>query len=607
MKLFAVLALLILSCSTQQQLATHTIEKPIVVTDTITQTKNQQIIALLSESLNQLNLTDTLASEILHDSVHSQLSNFTEDEINQLLTDSNFIKVATPVYAFHHSFLELDSTTSSKEQLEYTLKLHISNQYETIETDTDTLAGNLPEVKDSVTYSIPVTMNKVVERHMKYLLGKRGRRTMKVWLERGQLYKPLIQRILKEEGLPEDLYYLAMIESGFNLNAKSWASAVGPWQFIKATGKYYGLNSTYWADDRRDIENATRAAAKHLKDLYARFGDWYLAMAGYNCNPAKIARRVRSQKTTDYFKLKNIPRETRGYVPQFIAAMVISKNHEKYGIEYEQKPPLAYDRIYVKDVIDLNHISKASGISFQEIKQLNPAILKWVTPSDRDSMYVNVPAGTGDKVLAYIDSLPSDQKQKYLRYKIKSGDALSIIASRYGVPMKEIRRLNKMKSNAIRAGKYLIVPVPSDKNYLTKLQKKKKRVIKPVPGHTRYNHKVTAGQTLGHIAEAYGTHAKKIRRWNGLRFKQPIRVGQTLVIWVKDPSKIDLTQLSPTKKPQLNHDLFVYHKVKYGESLWDISKKYNVSVDSLKELNNLNKNMIKKGNHLIVKKRITSL
>ena len=395
-----------------------------------------------------------------------------------------------------------------------------------------------------------------------------------------------------------------MIESGFNTKARSWASAVGPWQFIRATGKAYGLNASYWADDRRDMENSTRAAARHLKDLYDRFGEWYLAMAGYNCNPAKIARRVRQYNTKDYFKLKNIPRETRGYVPNFLAARIIGNDPAKYGFTVVSPDPIEYERIHIREVVDLNHIATASNTSYQEIREMNPAIVKWLTPSDRDSMYVNVPIGTGQKVKDYLSNLPDNQKQKLIRYRIKNGDAMSKIATRFGISMSQIRKINKMRSNKIRAGKYLYIPVPASKyhttqkKYGTKTTSKKRVARKPqsTKGKKKIIYTVKSGDTLGGIAEIYQTRAQYIRNWNGLRFRQHIRVGQKLNIWIKkDQKPISLASLN-----KLDNAKYNYHKVRSGDSLWEIAKKYNKSISELKKLNKMSSNSIKIGSFLII-------
>lgn len=556
MSRFLIFALLILACSSPKQKNTTVEKKPTPETST-PQTALPEVVAADETELgDEISATDTLDAEDM-----AELSAEADDIRQQIMV------------------LDDDSVVESTKV----------------------------ESKDIV-YEIPVVTNRKVNNAIKYFTEReRGRRVFQVWLERGHKYEDMIRRILREEGVPSDLYYLGMIESGYNPRARSWASAVGPWQFIKATGKAYGLQASYWADDRRDVENATRAAARHLRDLHKRFGDWYLAMAGYNCNPAKIARRVRQQGTKDYFKLRKIPRETKGYVPNFLATMIIAKNLDKYGFKEPSSLPVLYDRIYVKDVIDLNHIATAADTSYNYIRDLNPAITKWVTPSDRDSMYVNVPQGTAAKVLAHLETIPDSEKRKYIRYRIKVGDALSLIAQKYGVRMSEIRRINKMRNNSIREGKYLTIPVPANeyhravaKTPVYKKKRAKRAVRKPAStkGLSKVEYTVKSGDSLGEIAEIYDTKAQNIRDWNGLSFRQSIRVGQTLAIWVPKG-------FSPIKDWRKNYQpdyaKFDYHKVGNGDSLWDISKKYNVPVPELKKLNKLATNSIKVGSYLIIK------
>lgn len=544
-------------------------------------------------------LADTTATEKALDDAIEIIQNLTEAELTELADDTLYQRLNRDINRIQDGLSTGDITDNDSEADD--VRRALLDLQEDVAVDTSTIETMTDEGK----YSIPVIMNRKVQNTIKYFTQGRGRRVYEVWLTRGARYEAMIRRILREEGVPEDLYYLGMIESGFNPRARSWARAVGPWQFIKSTGKYYGLHASYWADDRRDVENATRAAAKHLKDLYKRFGDWYLAMAGYNCNPARIARRVRIQKTTDYFKLRYLPRETRGYVPNFLAAMIIGKNLEAYGFE---KPtdvkPLVYDRIWIKDAVDISHIATAADTSYQAIREMNPALTKWLTPSDRDSMYLNVPVGTGEKVLSYLNTLPESQKRKYIRYRVRPGDAMSLLSDRFGIRMSEIRRINKKRSNTLVAGRTLLIPVPVSKYHFAKSRyaPKPKATVKKFPRkpvNTANLEKVTytvkAGNTLGEIAEIYDTHAKHIRRWNGLSFRQSLRVGQQLTLWVPKGFK---PILDWQKKYQPDFDKYDYHKVRRGDTLWTIAQKYDISIDRLKSLNKMTGNAVKVGDYI---------
>jgi membrane-bound lytic murein transglycosylase D len=545
-------------------------------------------------------------SNLLEDG-EAEISKLSQAEVTEIEDDSVYSKILSQMKELNKFFVKESAQDTLAEE-----ELVRSEINEMLDDTSNVELSNAPrDIFDNSLYSIPVTDHKKVKNAIKYFTEReRGRRVFQEWLDKGSRYKELIHDILEEEGLPKDLFYLAMIESGFRTNARSWASAVGPWQFMSYTGRAYGLNISYWADDRRDVEASTRAAARHLKDLHKRFGDWYLAMAGYNCNPAKIARSVRQQNTKDYFALKYIPRETRGYVPNFLAAMIIGKNIEQFGFRKGNGEPLEYDRIYIKDVIDLNHIANAAEVDYEIIKELNPAITKWVTPSDRDSMFINIPAGTADIVLSFIDSLPDDQKQKFIRYRIQSGDALSLIARKFNVRLSELKSINKLQSNNIRVGWYLIVPQPynskyyiAQKNEFIQKKKYKKRIVAVSKANSKTHEKVIyevkSGDTLGHIAEDFSTHARNIRQWNGIAYGQALRLGQKLTIWKKNDVIVKRVPRSSDEKIQLDQN-FEYHKVKYGETLWDIAIKYKTSIDSLKKLNNLADSNIRKGTHLIV-------
>ena len=238
---------------------------------------------------------------------------------------------------------------------------------------------------DKVTYDIPIVINAAVEQHMKYFQKTIPKR-FKMWLERSGRFTPMMRAILKEHDMPEDLVYLALIESGFNCSAYSRAAAVGPWQFIRGTGRRYGLRIDYWVDERRDPVKSTHAAAKYLGDLYAEFGSWYLAAAGYNAGEGKVRRALKRYNADDFWSISQgrryyLKRETRQYVPKMIAAAIIAKNPEKYGFkEIRYWEPLAYDTVKVHSGTSLGVAAKLAGIQTKELVQLNPELRRWCTP-----------------------------------------------------------------------------------------------------------------------------------------------------------------------------------------------------------------------------------
>ena len=247
-------------------------------------------------------------------------------------------------------------------------------------------------------YDFPVVENDKVRYFIDYYSG-RAKETFKVWLERSGRYLPMMREIFAEAGLPQDLAYLAMVESGFNDKAYSWAHAVGPWQFIESTGRRYGLKNDWWQDERRDPEKATRAAARFLADLYADFdGDWYLAVPSYNAGPGKLRQAIKRYNTRDFWELcrgKYLQTETKNYLPKLLAVLIIAKQPEKYGFtDLEYQEPIAYDSVPLPSSTDLEVVARLSGSDYQLIKKLNPELKRWCTPPAEKNYLVRLPLGS---------------------------------------------------------------------------------------------------------------------------------------------------------------------------------------------------------------------
>ena len=454
---------------------------------------------------------------------------------------------------------------------------------------------------DSNHNTIPLEINRRVELALKYF-QTRGRKVFSIWLERSGRYENLIKPVLHENGLPENLFYLPMIESGYNPKAYSYARASGLWQFIYATGKYYGLRRSWWFDERRDPTLSTTAACEHLKDLYNRFGDWYLALAGYNCNPKKIENRMRRYKTRDFWKLKRLPRQTRNYIPTFIAANLIAENPNKYGFYIDKNSAVEYDTIKISECVDLQVVAQCVDTTFSAIKDLNPAILRWCTPPNTKDFTLNLPKGRKQIFIDNYAKIPEKQKRSWVRHRIKSGETLSQIAKKYATSIQILKNYNKIRGTLIHTGNYLVIPVPQNKNYYrtyrtyAKSRKKAKpKKINFVKGYKKIVYIVKKGDTIGEIAEVYNTRASKIRKWNGLYYGQHIYPKQKLNIWI--PESPRLTQNDQIVK-ETNA---TYYVVKRGDTLWDIAKKYDTSIEKLKKLNNKRSSRIKAGEKLKVK------
>jgi len=403
-----------------------------------------------------------------------------------------------------------------------------------------------------------------------------------------------------------------MIESGFNKRAQSYARAVGMWQFISATGRYYGLRHNWWFDERRDVLKATTAAAEHLTDLYKRFDDWYLALAGYNCNPKKVERNIRRYHTRDFWKLRRLPRQTRNYVPTFLAATIIAENPEKFGFYISKKVPVQVDSITISESVDLNLIAQLTDTSYSFIREINPAVLRWVTPPGVQNFTLYLPVGKRALFKQRYTKIPDAKKRSWVRHRIRSGEALSTIARKYHTSMAVIKSTNKLRSNFIRAGKYLLIPVPQNKaayyarfssaSVKRKHRSTKRGKISHVAGHKRLYYVVKPGDTLGGIAEKYHTRATKIRYWNGLRYGDFIRPKQKLEIWVPENMNEIKTRLGQNKKQINEEDPGRYYTVRFGDTLWDIAKKYGISIRDLKKINKMRTTRIRPGDRLKISK-----
>lgn len=361
-----------------------------------------------------------------------------------------------------------------------------------------------------------------------------GRERMKIWLERLPRYEGMIRSRMAEQGLPGELVYLALIESGFSNRAVSRASAVGMWQFMSGTGKAYGLRIDSWVDERRDPVKATAAAARHLGDLQERFGSLYLAAAAYNGGAGRVGRGVRSlgggaEENGDdtFFRLYNtryIFRETKDYVPKLIAAALIGRNPEEYGFtDIEREPPFEADTLVVKGMTGLDVIAELADTSMAAIRELNPQILRLVTPP-RTEFTVLVPEGAGEIAQSRLDSLPEEAWVSFREHKAKAGETPAGIAEEYGTTAAAIREANPNIGNrALRSGQRLVIPSSSPMSVVVA-----RTFAEPAEPEFRV-HRVRSGETLSHLAARYKVSVASIQRWNGLKSSR-IRIGQRLRI-----------------------------------------------------------------------------
>ncbi len=550
------------------------------------------------DAQRKLSEQDTMGAQIYFDQAYEQLSELSNEDRNTL---TYWTEYDTLIRNMDREYQQLYPENQAEQEAEE-VREDIA-KFEEMNLPDSVLYGQGTVIDSSG--PIPITINKKVRLAIKYFQTK-GRRIFTKWLKRSGRYETLLKPILKEEGVPEDLFYLAMIESGFQPRARSYARAVGIWQFISSTGRHYGLRHNWWFDERSDVLKSTHAAAKHLKSLYRRFGDWYLALAGYNCNPRKVEYNIRRYRSRNFWKLRRLPRQTRNYIPTFLAALIISKNPNKFGFYVEKDDPITVDSIKISEAVDLNVIAKLVDTTYSYIREINPAVLRWVTPPGIKDFTLYLPKGKKERFVREYAKIPDNKKRSWVRHRIRSGETLSTIARRYHTSMAVIRSINKLRGSFIRAGHYLLIPVPQNKAYYyahrsrkstsrRRTSRKRKYYAYHAPGAKRVVYQVKPGDTIGEIAEKFHTRASKIRAWNGLRYGEFIYPKQNLVIWVN----------KQVGSPQQNmvsaqDDNATYYTVKTGDTLWDISKKYGLTIEKLKRLNNMRSVRIRPGDRIKV-------
>ncbi len=363
--------------------------------------------------------------------------------------------------------------------------------------------------------------NDRVQKWLDYFQG-RGRKDMQRWLNRMPKYRPMISRMLAEEGLPPELLFLAVIESGMNPNAYSKAHAAGMWQFISSRARMHDLRVDWWIDERRDPEKSTRAACAYLKELYERFGSWELALAGYNSGEGRVERAQRKRPGCPDYWCLDLPRETENFVPKFMAAVMIGSNPEAYGFTVPSSSAgLEYDTIEIRDAVDLQVIADATGVSYDDVKKLNPAMRRWCTPPSDSPSTVRVPLGTGDRCVAAIAKIPADERVTWRRHRVSRGETLSGIASAYGTSVAAIRSVNNIRNpNSIRSGSYIVIPIGPGADSIS--------------GHADVSatitYRVRRGDTISSIAKRHGKRTRDVLRWNGLAWNSRIYPGDKITI-----------------------------------------------------------------------------
>lgn len=380
-------------------------------------------------------------------------------------------------------------------------------------------------------FEIPLEMNAQVERWVEFFTTGTGRDRFAIYLQRAGRYEAMIRKKARDARLPEDLLYLAMIESGMNPNAYSRARAVGLWQFIASTGRAYGLEISYWLDERRDPFRATDAAIAHLGDLYERFGSWYLAAAAYNAGAGRVSRGIRRTGSDDFWDLsaaRVLRSETRNYVPKLLAAAMIARNAAEYGFgDVEPMPPLEFDVVYVPDATSFDVLADAAEVTEAEIRDLNPHFPRLVTPPDRE-VDLRVPVGRADVFTTNYAKVPASERVTWLEHVVTRGQTLGAIANRYGTSVAAIRASNNNVSpRRLQIGQRLVIP-RSRAARVASLESGGTAQIRPQPDGP-LTITVRRGDTLWALARQYGTSTQTLMAMNSLG-SSVIRPGDRITI-----------------------------------------------------------------------------
>jgi membrane-bound lytic murein transglycosylase D len=396
-----------------------------------------------------------------------------------------------------------------------------------------------PRLKDraesaakNLSHDLPLTVPDEVLSFLNFFQTPRGRAIVEAGLRRQGRYKEMIARVLKEEGVPQDLIYLAQAESAFQPLALSRAGARGMWQFVAYRGQQYGLRRTWWIDERQDPEKATRAAAQHLRDLYGLFGDWYLAMAAYNCGPGNVQKGIERTGYADFWELyrRNVlPKETKNYVPIILALTLIAKDAAHYGVQVDPETPVATDVVKPGRAIDLRLVAETIDVDLETLRSLNPELLRLATPDDA-AFELHLPAGSAEKFSAEIADIPADKWVSWRRHRVESGETLGSIAKKYKVTPAAIAEANSLERGAgLDPGEKLIIPA-------TQAQADAKRHL--------VSYRVRKGDTLLGIADRFSVDSDDVKKWNRLKTNH---VGRGMVLRIYTQGSLPETASSRSR------------------------------------------------------------
>ncbi len=436
------------------------------------------------------------------------------------------------------------------------------------------LKRNAERELQAVPHDLPLMVTDPVLSFLNFFRTERGRAIVENGLTRSGRYRDMIRRVLTEEGLPTDLMYLAQAESAFQPQALSRAGARGLWQFMAYRGKQYGLEHSWWVDERQDPEKATRAAAHHLRDLYEMFGDWYLVMAAYDSGPGAVQHAIEHTGYADFWELYKanvLPQETRNYVPIILALTLISKDPARYGIEFVPEQPLQVDRVQPGHPVDLRLVSETIDVDVDSLRLLNPQLLRLVTPND-PRFVLRIPAGKAEEFEKGMAEIPPTNWVSWRRHRVESGETISSIARRYRITVAALAEANGVDTQAHpEVDSKLIIP----------------QTAQPQPAlGALVRYRARRGDTIESVADQFNVTVAELKRWNGIRGNRLV-AGMRLRIYPgvtgPAPVKASVTALKVDVSPKTGQR--VMHRVVEGETLWSIAQAYQTTIEALRSGN----------------------